>query len=125
MLHDSFEYAADDFRERTHNPERGLTGDYFLSKALAFLLHARETPPFKTQSPYRTPDHPYSLFEGLAGTVCAWAEACVAITIRLRKIEAEEERGVDTFKDDEEFESLLVDELGFPGLGGHGAKGLL
>jgi hypothetical protein len=34
-------------------------------------------------SVYRRPDHPYSLFEGLAGAVCAWADACVVIRERL------------------------------------------
>lgn len=32
---------------------------------------------------YRRPDRPYSLFEGLAGAVCAWADACVVIKERL------------------------------------------
>ncbi|KAK2760701.1 hypothetical protein FQN54_001936 [Arachnomyces sp. PD_36] len=105
-----------------------LSADDFLAKALAFLLHARETPPFKSdsgpsQQPYRMPDSPYSLFEGLAGTICAWAEACVVITTRFRKLEKLERgelpRRGDIEKQDE-------DELGIPGLGGLGQpRGLL
>ena len=139
MLHDCFEYRTgleeefkDGFRQRTglDVPDEGLSGDYFLSKALAFLLHAQTTAPFKEQLPeaekrYRMPDHPYSLFEGLAGSVCAWAEACVVLAARLRKMEAEDASDGESSGDDEVFRALWQQRLGFPGLGGHGAKGLL
>lgn len=46
----------------------------YLRYALAFSKEARETPPFGNGNKYRTPDHPYSLFEGLAGTVLVWTE---------------------------------------------------
>lgn len=72
------------------------------------------------------PDSPYSLFEGLAGTVCAWTEACAVIQTRLRKMELEEERaGSRTSpENDEVFEKLSLLQLGFPGLGGYGPNGL-
>lgn len=105
-----------------------LSADYFLSRALAFLLHARETLPFKrsaitSHKQFRMPDNPYSLFEGLTGTICAWSEACVVITTRLRKLEKLERAEVTTQGDiDKEDE----DELGIPGLGGVGEpRGLL
>ncbi|KAK1141214.1 hypothetical protein N8T08_009253 [Aspergillus melleus] len=81
LLHDSFEYDIDtmeiakrNYAERTgmtdSKPmEHELTSDYFLSRALAFLLHSRETPPYMSSDIYRLPDHPFSLTEGLAGTV--------------------------------------------------------
>jgi hypothetical protein len=99
-----------------------LSADYFLSRALAFLLAARETQPFMRDSRYRMPDHPFSLFEGLAGTICAWAEACAVITARLKlmKVQAKEFSR-------ESYENAMDpgDILGFPGLGGMGPHGLL
>jgi hypothetical protein len=110
LLHATFEYgqeemeqAKSNYRQReglTENAAASMmedetTGDYFLSRAIAMLLHARETRPYN-QSPgtgnpeYRMPDMPSSWFEGLAGTVCAWAEACAFIEARLRKIELSE-----------------------------------
>jgi hypothetical protein len=144
LLHDCFEYngqqmeeAKRNFRERTHttsspNTLGELSGDYFLSRALAFLLHARETCPYSRASgtssyDYRMPDSPFSLFEGLAGTVCAWAEACVAIQARLRKMELEDRYKVPdpALADDEIFEQLALQQLGFPGFGRNGPSGLL
>lgn len=145
LLHDCFEYGKEqserakrNYKERSGTSDVGLagtkdalTGDYFLSRALALLLHARETRPYnrsaKTVSnDYRMPDSPYSLFEGLAGTVCAWAEACAAIQTRLRKMELDDEGATPatTPEDDEIFEKLSLRQLGFPGLGGHGPSGL-
>lgn len=134
MLHDTFEYgpqgsaeAKDAFNQLassvSHKQE--LSSDHFLSRAIAFLLEARNTQPFHTDEPstpqhYRMPDNPYSLFEGLAGTVCAWAEACVVITAKLQKMEnymAERDGG---FGSDREFRNSLQDELGMPGLGVRG-----
>jgi len=102
--------------------DRSAPADIFLARALAFLLHARETPPFKpgAESNYRMPDHPYSLYEGLAGTICAWSEACMLITLRIKLLESPENKG-----DDEWVAKHLVSTQGFPGLGGHGAFGLL
>ena len=59
------------------------------------------------------PDTPYSLFEGLAGTVTAWAEACVVVLARLREMELRERNASIT--DDTEFLDLRSHELGFPG----------
>ncbi|KAK9372470.1 uncharacterized protein V1513DRAFT_452318 [Lipomyces chichibuensis] len=139
LLHNCFEYEVEqmeiarrNFRERTTVTSSTttigeLSGDYFLSRALAFLLHARETPPYSREPfshRYRMPDSPFSLFEGLAGTACAWAEACLVIQARLRKTELEEERGT-AIHDDEIFKQLMLLQLGFPGLGGKGPTGLI
>jgi hypothetical protein len=112
--------------------EGQLTGDYFLSRAIAMLLYARETRPYNqspetTKPDYRMPDMPYSLFEGLAGTVCAWAEACAFIQARLRKMELSEltTNAGNRLEDDELFKQLRRRELGFPTLGGFGATGFL
>lgn len=82
--------------------------DANLSRALLFLLHATRLPPLcdEEELPYRTPDHPWSLFEGLAGAVCAWSEACVVVEERLER-------------------STKAKVLGMPGLGGVGARGVL
>lgn len=88
---------------------RPLSGDdKNLSRGLAFLLHATQLPPLSSSSnyPYRTPDHPWSLFEGLAGAVCAWADACVILEEKLQK-------------------PTKAKVLGMPGLGGLGAIGIL
>lgn len=83
-----------------------LGDDQRISRALAMMVHAIDIPPMGS-APYRTPDNPYSLFEGLAGAVCAWADACAVITARL-----------DLAKGN----SLA---LGMPGLGGGGAVSML
>jgi hypothetical protein len=106
--------------------------DDLLSRGLAMLRHARETQPYN-QTPesasneYRMPDNPYSLFEGLAGTVCAWSEACVAIRQRLRKLELQEEAGrrKRSHNVDAMVRECKKQELGFPFLGGNGLTGLL
>ncbi|KAL2001615.1 hypothetical protein VTN02DRAFT_1524 [Thermoascus thermophilus] len=141
LLHDCFEYDVEDMKQakrlftqsKTGAPDgtkHELTGDYFLSRALALLLEARETRPYssgtrKTARDYRMPDDPYSLFEGLAGNVCAWAEACAVIEARLRKMELEDEGKVNAFTRDQIFREHTERELGFPGLGGHGPRGLI
>ncbi|TDL19620.1 hypothetical protein BD410DRAFT_830241 [Rickenella mellea] len=100
---------------------RGTTiGDKALARALAFLLQAMHMPPLTlikpvNQSPYCTPDHPYSLFEGIAGVVCAWADACVVIQDRLTRIGGGKP----------EKRELREPVLGIPGLGGMGAGGVL
>lgn len=86
-------------------------GEKALSRAMAFLLHASALPPMSSPdgqlSAYRTPDHPYSLFEGLAGTVCAWLDACVLIQDRISP--SDKPRRI----------------LGIPGLGGGRVHGFL
>jgi len=50
----------------------GLKSDAALSRAISMPVRARSLPPLVMNAPeYRTVDHPYSLFEGLAGAVCA------------------------------------------------------
>ncbi|RDW67412.1 lanthionine synthetase C family protein [Aspergillus mulundensis] len=135
LLHDAHEYNGDvldkarqNYAERSTDPntiEDNLTGDEFLSRALAMLLHARETQPYNASpetasNDYRIPDHPYSLFEGLAGIVCAWAEACVLISARLRKAEV----GPENIGHDHVFRECMQQQLGFPFLGGNGATGV-
>ncbi|MCJ1264682.1 LanC-like protein 2 [Lobaria immixta] len=136
VLHDSFEYDADamsvareTFAERTGTTlgeMRGMSGDHFLSRALAFLQQATQTQPFNMQSDeYRMPDKPYGLYEGLSGTICAWAEACVVLVARLRKMDLDEQSGERSWKEDESFKRHLSHELGFPTLGGTSVTGLL
>ncbi len=103
-----------------------LSADYFLSRALAFLLAARDTQPFAASSLYRMPDNPFGLFEGLAGTICAWSEACAVITARLKIMQMlGEEPPQRTPREDESFAAIRGTILGFPGLGGMGPHGLL
>lgn len=72
------------------------------------MVHATELPPVLKDPllPYNTPDHPYSLFEGLAGAICAWADTCAVIKACLEKKET-------------------VPVLGLPGLGGLGPAGII
>ncbi|KAL4995253.1 hypothetical protein BDV10DRAFT_175221 [Aspergillus recurvatus] len=136
LLHDAFEYKSDlldkarqSYTERVSNPdptESPLSGDYFLSRAIAMLLHALETPPYNpspdgASNNYRMPDHPYSLFEGLSGTVCALAEAGIVVKARLRELEV----GSGDIDQDPVFRRLRQQQLGFPCLGGNGAPGVL
>ncbi|KAL4928178.1 lanthionine synthetase C family protein [Aspergillus undulatus] len=129
LLHDALEYnggALAQAREMHGRSEtKAPSADEFLSRAIAMLLHARETQPYNESRgtasyDYRMPDHPYSLYEGLAGTLCAWAETCVLVQKRLRKIEAG-----DAFAQDAAFEQCLQQQLGFPCMGGYGATGFL
>jgi hypothetical protein len=64
------------------------------------------------------PDKPYGLYEGLAGTTCAWAEACVVLVARLRKMDLDEQSGEKRGKEDESLERHSFHKLGFPTLGG-------
>lgn len=101
--------------------------DNFLTLTLPFLLEARSTQPFASpssdqeESRYRRPDHPYSLFEGLAGTICAWAEACVVIEARLRmvelELELEEGKGKEDVGNDEVLRRHLGCLMGMSGFG--------
>lgn len=142
MLYDAFEYHSKDINSarRSYTQRTGvstlpgtdisekLTPDFFLSRALAFMLHSRETRPYNTapattDKKYRMPDDPYSLFEGLAGNICAWAETCAALQAKIRKMELNEQ-GVP-YEDDSVFKAAMESQLGFPLIGGNGAVGLL
>lgn len=111
-LHDAFEV---DIGRGLGDRETQAASDYFLSRALALLLLARESPPYSTAMgipssyDFRLPDRPYNLFEGMAGELCAWAEACVAIQARLCKL------GPD--RDPVMMRKYRERELGFPCLG--------
>jgi hypothetical protein len=98
-----------------------LNGDYFLSRALPFMMLARESPPYsqeidiRTTFDFRPPDRPYSFGEGLAGQISAWAETCAVLKARLRKMEFGS--GNVPFDEDESLnESPLAEQLGFFGL---------
>lgn len=138
LMHDCFEYDSElaaqakrKYQERSQidisNAQPELTGDYFLSKALALLLHARETAPYNAScSDYRMPDNPYALTEGLPGPVCAWSESCVVIQARLRKMEldAKGETSAAARENDAVFQELEARHLGFPTLPYHRATGM-
>ena len=144
LLHDCFEHHPDTIKEARYEYQRRsstplvsnadlsdqLTPDFFLSRALAFLLHARETRPYNpapvtSNKDYRVPDDPYSMFEGLAGNVCAWADTCAVLQARLRKMELSVKTGSDALKADHDFQQAIRSTLGFPLIGGNGAIGLL
>ncbi|KAK9243538.1 Lanthionine synthetase [Lipomyces tetrasporus] len=101
-----------------------LTGDYFLSRALPFMMLARESPPYSSAREipssydFRTPDRPFSLYEGLAGQLCAWAETCAVIKGRLRQMElaANKNMSMVDIERDKTFTKCLLQQLGFPGL---------
>ncbi|KAK9310880.1 Lanthionine synthetase [Lipomyces starkeyi] len=110
--------------EQISNDRDVLTGDYFLSRALAFMMLARESPPYSSAREipssydFRTPDRPFSLYEGLAGQLCAWAETCAVIKGRLRQMElaADKDMYVKDIEHDKTFTECLLQQLGFPGL---------
>jgi Lanthionine synthetase C-like protein len=100
-----------------------LSGDALLGKALAMLLECRNTRPFKIdfaegERHYRMPDHPFSLFEGLAGTACAWADAIAIIRARLRKFELEVLGMAAALDEDQDLREIIGGVQGFPCLGG-------
>ncbi|KAG2418434.1 hypothetical protein HFD88_001535 [Aspergillus terreus] len=137
-VHDALEYNADALRiardnylQRTgaagpQNTMGELTSDHFLARALAMMLHGRETPPYASATDvYRLPDRPFSLTEGLAGTVCAWAETCVVIQARLRKMELDKKGlGDGALEKDEVFQEMERLKLGFPILAYHRPGGI-
>ncbi|THH06893.1 hypothetical protein EW145_g3764 [Phellinidium pouzarii] len=93
---------------QAHARKGSPEADVSLSRALAFLLHSRELPLLSRSGNaylYRISDHPYSLFEGLAGTVCAWMDACVIIRERLAVTEGANSESIRYV-------------FGIPGLGG-------
>ncbi|KAL4748173.1 hypothetical protein BDW72DRAFT_196011 [Aspergillus terricola var. indicus] len=136
LLHDVFEYngtvldkARQNYTARVSDldtTEGPLSGDLFLSRAIAMMLYARETLPYMASpeaasNNHRMPDNPYSLFEGLSGTVCAWAEASIVVKARLRKLEVSGE----DIDQDPVIRRCRQKQLGFPCLGGNGATGVL
>ncbi|EED23859.1 lanthionine synthetase C family protein, putative [Talaromyces stipitatus ATCC 10500] len=144
-LHNIYEYQGPALREAKRKrmadlekyerlsteKEETLNGDYFLSRALPFMMLARESPPYsqeiniKTTFDFRAPDRPYSYGEGLAGQMCAWAETCAVIKARLRKMElGSGSNGNVSFDEDEQFRGSLAQQLGFFGLVINGPKSL-
>ncbi|KZZ97997.1 Lanthionine synthetase C-like protein [Ascosphaera apis ARSEF 7405] len=129
LLHESFEKGVS-FMEETWNcyvertgsteamPDITRDGSKFLSLALGMLRYSALAPPFAEQPfegdmCFRMPDHPYSLFEGLSGTVCLWSDLAVLIKTKLNIIEARAEGGTGN----EELATCVIYEtLGFPGL---------
>jgi hypothetical protein len=97
-----------------------------VSKGLAMLLAAQDTQPFfdpKTSleifNQYRLPDNPFSLFEGLSGTLCAWAEACVLIESQLRQMSlVAAGLSAEQIRMDKEIVRIQDHQLGFPCIGG-------
>lgn len=92
---------------------RTAEGNIALSQSIAMLLQATRLPPLDDSQDalqYRTPDHPASLFEGLAGAITAWLDACVAIRALLQE---------------DKTPHPVLKVLGIPGLGGIVAHGLL
>ena len=87
----------------------GEEKEKWLGRALALLAEAGKMPPIG-DGKYRMPDGPLSLYEGVAGTVVAWAEAYIVLDSLLEG----RYRSEDTMRC-----------LGFVGLGGRGATGLL
>jgi hypothetical protein len=66
--------------------------------------------------------------EGLAGTMCAWADACVVIEARLRKMDMQKEHAASVaaaLKGDALFQELENRKLGFPTVAYHRPAGLL
>lgn len=135
-LHNVYEYHGDSLQRakqkrmaaleqsESFSTEKGdvLSADFFLSRALPFMMLARETPPYsqevdiKTTFEFRRPDRPYCLGEGLMGQVCAWAETCAVIKARLRKMELESSAGANDFSQDEKFIEYTMQQLGFPAM---------
>lgn len=139
--HNAYEFNAEsintarrNYMQRTQNKDLGdtaggLSGDCFLSRVLAMLLHGRETPPYQSSprpgaNVYRLPDRPFSLTEGLSGAVCAWAEACIVIQARLRKMELEKQTlCAEPLQNDAVFQKLESLLLGFPAVAYHRPTG--
>jgi hypothetical protein len=96
-------------------PEDILSADYFLSRALPFMSLTLESPPYsdsmkiKSRFDFRAPDRPYSLCEGLAGEICAWAETCAIINARLKKMGVD----VEAVEDDRTDMARRSSQLGF------------
>jgi hypothetical protein len=64
------------------------------------------------------PDNRFSLFEGLSGSMCAWADACAVIQVRIRSIELKHAgKNIAAIEQDEEIQCRLQHQLGVPGFG--------
>jgi Lanthionine synthetase C-like protein len=127
MLHKVFQYNQNlsttnqmelhSYISKEQSTESIITGDYFLSRALALLLECHKTRPFVLpqdgQRSYRLPDNPYSLFEGLAGVVSAWTEATIIIQLRLihERLKSSE---TDDIHSNAEFKDMWNTSWGFP-----------
>jgi len=126
-LHDVFDYAmipvecidgCGEEVKRDLLKDGHLSGDWFLERAVTMLLECRNTRPFADSDKYRLPDNPYSLFEGLAGTVCAWMEAALTVRAKMRKMELKNE-GITNQSptEDKAYWEMVQGRLGFPGVG--------
>lgn len=73
-----------------------------IEQAVAMLMEGEKMAPLGEEAGYRTPDHPWSLYEGAAGFIAACAEAVAVL---------------------DGGENTTV--LGLPGLGGVGPMGVL
>ncbi|KIV99957.1 uncharacterized protein PV09_08470 [Verruconis gallopava] len=103
------------------DPLGDTSTDGYLAAALAMLLEAKSTPPFCSgETRYRMPDRPWSLFEGLAGVLCAWSEASLLIKLKLKVMDRTKQGMVDPtlLAKDEEIKELQRRLLGFPCLVG-------
>jgi len=125
VLHDAFDHglipvecidACGEEVKRDLLKDGHLCGEWFLERAVAMLLECRNTRPFVDNDKYRWPDSPYSLFEGLAGTVCAWMEAALTVRAKMRKMELQN-GGITSPTEDKEYWGILQAKLGFPGIG--------
>lgn len=79
-------------------------------------------PQLNFENKYGTPDRPYSLFEGLAGAVCAWLDACVIVKAQLSQHQNSGDDGASGISESEV--NIHKQLLGIPGLGGLGCHGL-
>jgi len=127
VLHDAFDHAfipvesigaCGEEVKRDLLKDGNLSGDWFFERAVAMLLECRNTKPFADSDKYRLPDNPYSLFEGLAGTVCAWMEAALTVRAKMRKMERQKEGTISPSPTEGKgYREILKARLGFPGVG--------
>jgi hypothetical protein len=108
--------VADAYREASRSgilPEDLSVEEEVFCSAIRMLLVCGEAPPLipKESSRFRVPDNPYSLFEGLAGTIWAWVVASDSIKSRLQDLEQGHPSIGDRGK-----RSNQHKHLGFPGL---------
>lgn len=113
---------------RSNNRSQRSQETTFCLELLRFCSIPYNASPESSTYVYRMPDRPYSLSEGLAGTICAWADACVVIQARLRKMDVGKHSSASiaaTLKGDAHFQELENRKLGFPTLAYHRPAGLL
>jgi Lanthionine synthetase C-like protein len=77
--------AVSDVLDREFHSDKG-TNDTYLSKALHLAHLATSHAELTSKGRMRVPDRPWSLYEGMAGMCCAWADV-------LCRFEASEESG--------------------------------